>query len=272
MVEKGFVGKSLGLGKNEYGNSGIFYAWFLAPKIKYCLVIVDFGFISAKRTFKGYSEEHRMIKLEEYISSSEGKTASGRFSFDWTKTFEGIKIPHRKQDCLDCDNSKICTDCVIKPKMNCFNCEMEKSCKSCLDLISQKKTFSTDINMLKRKKPPNEKHQMLPCYKGIYETRHINIDFESAKKFLMKEYYKMVEKRRFERLYDAIESMSYTKYENISENKEIFIYGIKHVKTDKIDNYILIGCESDKLLENDKLFNIWSNKIINNEIEKKISK
>ena len=271
LVEKGFVGKSLGLGKNDYGNSGIFYAWFLAPKIEYCLVIDDFGIISAKRTFKGYSEEHRMVKLEKYISLSEGKTVSGRFSIDWTKTFEGIKIPHRKQDCLDCDNSKICTDCVIKPKMNCFNCEMEKSCKICLDLISQKKTYSTDINMLKRK-PPNEKHQMLPCYKSIYETRHINIDFESAKKFLMKKYYKMVEKRRFERLYDAIESMSYTKYENISENKEIFIYGIKHVKTDKIDNYILIGCESDKLLENDKLFNIWSNKIINNEIEKKISK
>ena len=34
--------------------------------------------------------------------------------------------------------------------MNCFNCEMEKSCKSCLDLISQKKTYSTDINMLKK--------------------------------------------------------------------------------------------------------------------------
>ena len=68
LVDKGFVGKSLGLGKNDYGNSGIFYAWFLAPKMKYCLVIDDFGIISAKRTFKGYSEEDRMIKLDEYIS------------------------------------------------------------------------------------------------------------------------------------------------------------------------------------------------------------
>ena len=67
LVEKGYVGKSLGQGKNDYGDSGIFYAWFLAPKIKYCLVIDDFGIISAKRTFKGYSEEHRMIKLNEYI-------------------------------------------------------------------------------------------------------------------------------------------------------------------------------------------------------------
>ena len=150
--------------------------------------------------------------------------------------------------------------------MNCFNCEMEKACKSCLDLISQKKTYSTDINTLKRK-PPNEYHQMLPHYEGVYEPKQNNIDFESAKEILMKEDYKMVVKRRFERIYTALESMDYTKYEDISENKEIFIYGIKHVKTDKIDNYILIGCESDELYENDKLFNIWSNKYINNEIE-----
>ena len=129
LVEKGYVGKSLGKGKNDYGDSGIFYAWFLAPKIKYCLVIDDFGIISAKRTFKGYSEEHRLIKLNEYISLSEGKTISGRFSIDWTKPFEGIKIPHRKQNCADCDNRWKCSDCVIKPKMNCFNCEMEKSLK-----------------------------------------------------------------------------------------------------------------------------------------------
>ena len=268
LVEKGFVGKSLGLGKNDYGNSGIFYAWFLAPKIKYCLVIDDFGIISAKRTFKGYSEEHRMIKLEEYISLSEGKTVSGRFSIDWTKTFEGIKIPHRKQNCSKCDNRKICSDCIIKPKMNCFNCEMEKACDPCLNLISQKKTYSTDINTLKRK-PPNEYHQMLPHYEGVYEPKQNNIDFESAKEILMKEDYKMVVKRRFERIYTALESMDYTKYEDISENKEIFVYGIKHVKTDKIDNYILIGCESDELYENDKLFNFWSNKYINNEIEKR---
>ena len=268
LVEKGFVGKSLGLGKNDYGNSGIFYAWFLAPKIKYCLVIDDFGIISAKRTFKGYSEEHRLIKLDEYISLAEGKTVSGRFSIDWTKTFEGIKIPHRKQDCSECDNRKICSDCVIKPKKNCFNCEMEKACKSCLDLISQKKTYSTDINMLKRK-PPNEQHQMLPHYVSKYEPKQNNIDFESAEEVLMKEDDKMVKKRRFERINDMISYKSYIKYEDISENKEIFIYGFKHVKTDKIDNYILIGCEADELFENDKLFKFWSNKFINNEIEKR---
>ena len=143
---------------------------------------------------------------------------------------------------------------------------MEKACESCLDLISQKKTYSTDINMLKRK-PPYEYHQMLPHYVGKYEPRHTNIDYESAKEILKKEDYKMIKQRTFERIYNSIESMTYTKYENVSQNKEIFIYGFKHVKTDKIDNYILIACESDELFENDKLFNFWSNKFINNEIE-----
>ena len=64
-----------------------------------------------------------------------------------------------------------------------------------------------------------------------------------------------------------IDCKSYTKNEDISENKEILVYGFKPVKTDKFDNYILIGCESDVLYENDKLFNFWSNKFINKEIK-----
>ena len=82
LVDKGFVGKTLGLGKTDYGDSGIFYAWFLAQKIKYCLMIGDYGVIWLKRTFKGYTEEHRMRKLNEFISPSEGKTIARRFSID----------------------------------------------------------------------------------------------------------------------------------------------------------------------------------------------
>ena len=114
LVDNGFVGKSVGLGRNDYENSGMFFAWFLAPKIKYCLVIDDFVFSSAKRTFRGYYEEHRMVKLDEFISLTEGKTISGRFSIDWTETFEGIKISHRKQNGSDCDNGKFRSDCGIK--------------------------------------------------------------------------------------------------------------------------------------------------------------
>ena len=71
LVDNGFVGKTLCLGKNNYIYSDIWYGWFIAPKIKYCLVADDFGVVSPKRTFKGYSEEHRLIKLNEFLSLSE---------------------------------------------------------------------------------------------------------------------------------------------------------------------------------------------------------
>ena len=57
------------------------------------------------------------------------------------------------------------------------------------------------------------------------------------------------------------------KHEDMPENKEILIYGFKHNKTDEIDNYLLIGCESDEFFEKDNRFKFWSSKFINKEIE-----
>ena len=57
------------------------------------------------------------------------------------------------------------------------------------------------------------------------------------------------------------------KNEDVPENKEIFVYGFRHIKTGKIDKYIIIGFELDELYENDKLFNFWSIKFIKKEME-----
>ena len=65
-----------------------------------------------------------MIQLNEFISPSEGKTIAGRFSIDWAKSFEGIKIPHRKQGCLESKNRFFCSNCVEKCEMNCLNCDI----------------------------------------------------------------------------------------------------------------------------------------------------
>ena len=64
-----------------------------------------------------------------------------------------------------------------------------------------------------------------------------------------------------------MECKSYMKIEDIPENKEIFVHGLNHIKTDKVDKYILIGCEADVLYETSKLLNFWSDKIIYKEIE-----
>ena len=79
---------------------------------------------------------------------------------------------------------------------------MERACISCLDLISQKKTSSTDNNLLTRK--PYEYHQMLPHYEGVYKPKPNIIDFESAREVLMEKDYKMIVKRRFERIYNLM--------------------------------------------------------------------
>ena len=82
-----------------------------------------------------------MMKLNDFISLSEKKTASVKFSIDWTKTFEGIKIPHRTKNCLDCDNEKVCSDYCILTLKKCFICEVERASESRLDPLSQKKTI-----------------------------------------------------------------------------------------------------------------------------------
>ena len=82
----------------------------------------------------------------------------------------------------------------------------------------------------------------------------------------------MVEKRRFDRMYNAIETMNYTKYDDVPVNEEIFVYGFKQIKRVKINNHILIGCESHGLFENDQLFNFWANKFTNKLMEKRYFK
>ena len=71
----------------------------------------------------------------------------------------------------------------------------------------------------------------------------------------------MIVKRRFERINNMIESESCNKNEDFPENKEIFGCGFKHIKTDKVDTFLIIGCASYKINGIIKLFNFWSKKI-----------
>ena len=51
-------GKNLCQGKNDYKSGGIFYALFLAPKIKYVLTIDEFGIIQQHMTFRGFNDSN----------------------------------------------------------------------------------------------------------------------------------------------------------------------------------------------------------------------
>ena len=61
----GLVGKNLLQGKNDYGDGGILYALFLAPKIKYCLIINKYGIISEKKCFKGFTNVSDKLDRKE---------------------------------------------------------------------------------------------------------------------------------------------------------------------------------------------------------------
>ena len=53
LEKAGLFGKNLLQGKNDYGpDSGLLYGLFLARKIKYCLIINNYGVIDEKNALK----------------------------------------------------------------------------------------------------------------------------------------------------------------------------------------------------------------------------
>ena len=165
LKNKGLVGKNLFQSKNDYGDgAGIVYGLFLAPKVKYCIIIDENGILSQKTTFKGYNQNIKNITFEDFLDLEQGKTLKNISKLKWKRELAGIKITHRKPGCENCNESKKCIDCDIKPEMNCFNCEISKSCQDCLSKITRVSEYSVEINKLKRK-PENEFGYMLPYYK-----------------------------------------------------------------------------------------------------------
>ena len=165
LKEHGLIGKNLGQSKNDYSEgAGIIFGLFLAPKIKYCIVLDENGILSQNTTFKGYNQNLHGLSFKDYIDLELGNTISNMSKIKWKREFGGIKIPHRKHDCSNCNESLLCDSCKRNPKMNCFQCELAKACDSCLSIISRKTEYNADINKMKRE-PANENGDMLPYYK-----------------------------------------------------------------------------------------------------------
>ena len=81
----------------------------------------------------------------------------------WKRELAGIKIPHRKVGCENCDESKKFNDCTLKEEMNCFVFEMIRSCQDCLSKITRTAQFSVESNKLKQQHE-NDFGYMLPYY------------------------------------------------------------------------------------------------------------
>ena len=162
LIDQGLIGKDLGQSKNGYGDSaGIVYGLFLAPKVKYCIIIDEFGILSAKTTFKGYNQKMNAITFKDYLNLECGQSIKNISKLKWKREITGIQIPHRKINCKQCNENNRCETCQKQPKMICLQCELSKSCKECLKRIFRVTESSVDINKLKRK-PENEQGYMLP--------------------------------------------------------------------------------------------------------------
>ena len=94
LDQDSFVGDELGKGKNDYGNGGIICGLFLAPKIKYCLILNDEYMIEEKKTFKGY--EKNKMGVEDYIKLEAGHTIiNDKTKKPWMKSLkDGVNIPN----------------------------------------------------------------------------------------------------------------------------------------------------------------------------------
>ena len=93
METKGLNGKNLYQWKNDYGKGGILYGLFLAPKIKYCIVIDENGILSPKTTFKRYDQNMVRLIFKEFLDLERGDIILGKSKPNWKSDLLGVKIP-----------------------------------------------------------------------------------------------------------------------------------------------------------------------------------
>ena len=106
------VGGGLCQGKNDYKTGGIFYGLFLAPKIKYCLTIDDYGIIQEHKTLKGFNGSKRLLDRSQYFKMIEGEKISALLPKCWKKSFDsGIIIPTKMRFCNESNDRKMCDKC-----------------------------------------------------------------------------------------------------------------------------------------------------------------
>ena len=106
------AGKNLCQGKNDYESGGIFYGLFLAPKIKYCLTIIDFGINRDHMTFKGLNDSKRLLDRCQYFNMLQSKKISAMLPRSWKKSFNnGIIIPVKMRRCNESNDKMLCITC-----------------------------------------------------------------------------------------------------------------------------------------------------------------
>ena len=138
------VGKSLCQRKNDYETRGIFSGLFLAPIIKYCLTINQFGVIQQQMIFKGFIDSRKLLDRSQYFDMLEGKKISAMLPKSWKKSFNhGIIIPTTMR--------------------GGDKCKGEILCDGCNNQVNENKEIEANLNFFKRE-ARNQFGHMLPYF------------------------------------------------------------------------------------------------------------
>jgi hypothetical protein len=173
LVEAKLVGNDLFQGKNDIDDDGkILYGMFIAPKIKWNLVIDNKGKLIVKKTFKGFTRD--VLTSEQFFRLADGQEVTEWFPKTWEKSFsKGVKF-------MDVDK--------LKNEQN----EEEKK------KVYTKKNFQASVNLLKRKAPdsngimlpyfiksvPWKKSESIPIDDNDNQDVNINLETEDLKYML----------------------------------------------------------------------------------------
>ena len=81
------VAKTQLKGKDDYKDGGIWCGLFLAPKIKFCLTINQFGIIDEHKTFKGFTSVREKLDRKDYFKMADGNKLVAKVPLSWKKKF-----------------------------------------------------------------------------------------------------------------------------------------------------------------------------------------
>ena len=126
-------------GLNDYEDGGIWFALFLAPKIKYCSTLKKYSVIDENKTFKGFTNVTENLDRKENFKLFNGVKLIAKVPLSWKKSFSyGVVNSYKLR------NSKNCTKDIL--------------CDRCNKIVNQNKEFSANLNELKREAPSEFGH------------------------------------------------------------------------------------------------------------------
>ena len=110
LDKAGLVGNALLQGKNDYKDGGMFYGLFVAPKIKYCSTISEYGVIDEDKTLKGFTFVSESLDRKEFLKMYGGDKLIARVPLSWKKSFNMgvVVIPHKMRNCGECKKDMLC--------------------------------------------------------------------------------------------------------------------------------------------------------------------